>query len=53
MALRDRLMPWWYVVILVATIVAPGFYATLKAGNTMTSHIRHIHKFSIAVAKHF
>ncbi len=50
MALRDRLLSWWYVVALLA-LMTPGLIATVESGNTLTPQIRAIHDFAIALAR--
>ena len=45
-AVREKLVPIWYVVLLVVLII-PGMVATIKAGNTITAQMRRFHEFSI------
>jgi Protein of unknown function with HXXEE motif len=51
-AVQQDYVPIWYVILL-AIFVIPNLTQTVKAGNTMLSSLRAVHRFGAALAKRF
>jgi hypothetical protein len=49
-AIRNRLVPWWYVAILVV-MMFPNLNATVRSGNNVTEPMQNIHKTGIQLMR--